>query len=43
MISALDPGDDGQTQLLPRRPALTVQDVLLQQRENDSMAALSPH
>ena len=42
VVGALDPGDDGQPQLLAGGPALAVQDVLLQQAKKDSMAALSP-
>ena len=33
MVSALDPGDDRDPELLSGPPALAVQDVLLQQRE----------
>src|ERR1700722_7860054 len=33
VVGALDPGDDGQAQVLPCGPALTVQDVLLEQGE----------
>jgi hypothetical protein len=42
VVAALDPGDDRRPQLLASGPALPVEHVLLQQREKDSIAALSP-
>lgn len=41
VVGLLDPGQDRQAQLVAGDPALTVQDVLLQQAEEDSIAALS--
>ena len=43
MISPLDPGDDGNTEILSRLPALAVKTFFWSKEKNDSMAALSPH
>ena len=42
VVGAFDPGDDREAELVAGRPGLPVQDVLLQQRKNESIAALSP-
>jgi hypothetical protein len=41
MVGGLDPRDDRQTQFEAGGPATAVEDVLLQEAENDSIAALS--
>ncbi len=42
VVGPFDPGDDRGPELLPGGPGTAVEDVVLQQAENDSMAALSP-
>ena len=42
VVGVLDPHEDRVGELGARGPALAVQDVLLEQRVEDSMAALSP-
>jgi hypothetical protein len=42
VVGVLDPHEDRVGELGSRGPALAVQDVLLEQRVEDSMAALSP-
>jgi hypothetical protein len=42
MVGAFDPGDDGDAQLVSGVPPAAIQNVLLQQTEKLSMAALSP-
>lgn len=43
VVWSLDPGHRYQAQFLAYRPWLAVKHVLLQQRESDSIAALSAH
>jgi hypothetical protein len=42
VVGLLDPGDDREAEFFAGVPALPVENVLLQQGENDSIAALSP-
>jgi hypothetical protein len=42
VVGFLNPGHDGEPQLLLGFPSLTIQDVILEQAKNYSMAALSP-
>lgn len=41
VVGTFDPSRDGQPEVLPGEPALTVQDVLCSSEQNDSIAALS--
>jgi hypothetical protein len=43
VVSPLDPGHDGEPQVLLCRPFLSVEDVFCWSAKNDSIAALSPH
>jgi hypothetical protein len=43
VVFRLNPGDDGQAEFFAGVSASCVENVLLQQGENDSIAALSPH
>jgi len=43
VIGPFDPAHHGQAELLPGLPPLSIEDVLLEEGEGDSTAALSPH
>jgi len=43
VVGPLDPGHHREPTFLPRAPLLLVENVLLQQGEEDSIVALSPH